>query len=237
MRIEKINRKTVVEQVMDKIKELISSGEFKANDKLPTENELAEMLGIGRSTIREAIKLFNYLGILKSTPGVGTFVCERSNISTEALTWSILLGDVDMFELIELRMLMEERGLSALTEIHKKRPIVYKEDIHSLEIELANIKKAVAHETIESIVEADYEFHGIIIRASNISLFNEIYKTLREFMREEIIKSMRQRLDDVIHEHTQYLDSIKSGDLKMMKNTLEMHIEQIKKDIKRRLSS
>jgi DNA-binding FadR family transcriptional regulator len=74
VRIRKISKKTVVEQVMDQVKELIVTGQFRVNDTIPPEVELAKMFGIGRSTIREAIKLFNYLGILKSEPGKGTRV-------------------------------------------------------------------------------------------------------------------------------------------------------------------
>ena len=64
MSIEKIKKTTIVEQVMEQIKALIASGAYKSGDKIPTELELAESFGVGRSTIREAIKIFNHL-ILK----------------------------------------------------------------------------------------------------------------------------------------------------------------------------
>jgi DNA-binding transcriptional regulator YhcF (GntR family) len=72
--LEKIRKKTVVAQVMDKIRELIASRQFKTGDRIPTEGELARMLGIGRSSIRKAIKVFNYLGVLDSQTAKGTFV-------------------------------------------------------------------------------------------------------------------------------------------------------------------
>jgi GntR family transcriptional regulator, transcriptional repressor for pyruvate dehydrogenase complex len=236
MRIEKIKRKTVVEQVMEKMKEMIASGQYKPRDKLPTEGQLAEMFGIGRSSIREAIKLFNYLGILKSTPRLGTIVCDRSNISTEALTWAMLLGNKDMFEIIDLRALIEEKGLVSLKETQQNKPEMFKQDYNALENEVSNLKKAVINGSIETIIEADYEFHGIIIRASGISLFNDIYRTLVSYMREEIIKSLRENLEDIVKEHTQYLNSIKTGELTLMKSSLDAHIKQIKFDIERRSS-
>ena len=60
MKIEKVTKNTVVRQVMDQIKTLISSGQLNPGDKLPTETMLAEQFGTGRSTIREAIKIFEY---------------------------------------------------------------------------------------------------------------------------------------------------------------------------------
>ena len=86
MPLKKVKQKTVVDQVMDQIKELIASGEYKPGDKIPTEMELAKDFGLGRSSIREAIKIFNYLGVLESRAAIGTIVRERSQISTEALT-------------------------------------------------------------------------------------------------------------------------------------------------------
>jgi len=117
-----IKPKTVVEQVMEKIKELIASGQFGVSDQIPTEAELAQMFGIGRSSIREAIKVFNYLGILESRKAKGTFVCDRTNISTEAITWSLLLGKNDIYEIIEMRESIELWCLTVLTERYKNDP-------------------------------------------------------------------------------------------------------------------
>ena len=83
LKIDKIKHKTLVEQVMGKIRKLIASGEFKVHDRLPTENEMAEMFGTGRSSIREAIKVFNYLAVLESRAAKGTYVCSRSTSPPE----------------------------------------------------------------------------------------------------------------------------------------------------------
>ena len=68
---------------MEKIKELIASGEYTTGGRLPTEQEMAERFGVGRSSIREAIKTFNYLGVLESKTAKGTFVCDSNSISSE----------------------------------------------------------------------------------------------------------------------------------------------------------
>ena len=92
---------------MAEIRRLIASGAYAPGDKIPTEKELAESFGIGRSSIREAIKIFNYLGVLESRAALGTFVRDRSNISSEALSWSLLLGSDELYEMIDLRGGME----------------------------------------------------------------------------------------------------------------------------------
>jgi GntR family transcriptional repressor for pyruvate dehydrogenase complex len=235
VRIRKISKKTVVEQVMDQIKELIATGQFRVNDMIPPEVELAKMFGVGRSTIREAIKLFNYLGILKSEPGRGTRVCEQTNISTEALTWSILLGRIDMFEMVELRAIMEERGLRSFVEDARNHPARFADTIRLLDREVQAMERALDIPSLEEMIQADYRFHGIVIGASGIGLFDSIYRTLRAFMHEEMKKSMRANMKDVVEEHRRYLEVLKSGDRDRMLAVFAVHIEDVKTDLRRSL--
>jgi DNA-binding FadR family transcriptional regulator len=80
MKVNKVRQKTIVEQVMDQFKDLIASGQLRPHDKIPTESELAQMFGIGRSSVREAIKIFQYLGILEASPRKGTFVATTQRL-------------------------------------------------------------------------------------------------------------------------------------------------------------
>ena len=235
VRIRKISKKTVVEQVMDQVKELIVTGQFRVNDMIPPEVELAKMFGIGRSTIREAIKLFNYLGILKSEPGKGTRVCEQTSISTEVLTWSILLGRIDLFEMVELRTIMEERGLRSFADEAGRQPARAADTIRLLDREIRAMERAIDAPSLEEMIQADYRFHGIVIGASGIALFDSIYRTLRAFMHEEMKKSMRANMQDVVQEHRRYLEALQSGDRDRMLAVFTEHIEDVKSDLRRSL--
>lgn len=211
---ERIYQKTVVAQVMERIKELITSGLYKVGDKFPTEQELAERFGIGRSSIREAIKIFQYLGILESRVPKGTFLCGRSQISTEAIAWSILLGDNDMWEIIELRQIIEERSFVYLMSRFVRDKKSVSGVIQSLEAELENMKTAAREVSMEKLIQADYSFHAAIIREGGNKLFWAIYQTLLSFMREEIRKTYEAMRDlmDVFHDHRELLDVILQGD-------------------------
>ncbi len=235
VRIRKLSKKTLVEQVMDQVKELIVTGQFRVGDMMPPEVELAKMFGIGRSTIREAIKLFNYLGILKSEPGKGTRVCEQTNISTEALTWSILLGRIDLFEMVELRAVMEERGVRAIVEDAGGNPDRFADTTRLLDREVQAMERALDTASREEMIEADYRFHGIVIGASGIGLFDSIYRTLRAFMHEEMKKSMRADMKDVVQEHRRYLEVLRAGDRDRILAVFTEHIEDVKTDLRRTL--
>lgn len=226
MEIKKIERTTVVERVMERMKELIASGQFKVHDKLPTEQELANMFGIARNSVREAVKIFHYLGVLESQTGRGTYVCDRGKISSEALTWSILLGENDFVELIQLREALEQFGLRSLVESYRQNPESAGGVMAELEKVIEDIKAAVEQQDLEALIQADYRFHGAIIAASNNSLFTAIYRTLRAFMHEEIKKSLQNvNIQKSIREHKEFIEVIKTGD---MDRTLEVHRKHIR---------
>jgi DNA-binding FadR family transcriptional regulator len=205
---EKIYQRTVVEQVMDRLKTLITSGTYKVGDKIPTEQELAERFGIGRSSIREAIKIFQYLGILESRVPKGTFLQPRSRISTEAIAWAMLLGDDDMWEIIELREIIEQRAFARLMNRRTSDPAGFAAIVQTLQKEVDNMDKAVRNESLDDLVQADYQFHAAIIGGGGNKLFFNILQTLHSFMREEIRKTFKDmdNLLDVSRDHQQILD-------------------------------
>ncbi len=230
----KIRQKTVVEQVMEQIKGLIASGKYKPGDKLPTEHELAEKFGIGRSSIREAIKIFNYLGVLKSKAAKGTFLSDRANISAEALSWSILLGKDEQQELIETRGAIELWSIITLTGLFQNNPVKCTPILDELQVQVDLMKQGIADGELEKLVEADYAFHNIIVKSTENSLFYSIYKTLKSFMYEEIIQSQNDYTDPgmIVSEHQSIINTIRSGDINQSVKTFSSHIENIENRLK-----
>ena len=81
MNYKTVKRNSTREQVMKQILKSIESGQLKPGDKLPTEQQLIEMFGVGRSTIREATSTLSMLGYLQSIQGKGCFVARISILS------------------------------------------------------------------------------------------------------------------------------------------------------------
>ncbi|MGA2766176.1 MAG: FCD domain-containing protein [Spirochaetia bacterium] len=228
MHIEKIRRTTVVERVMEKMKELIATGQFKVHEQIPPEQELADMFGVARSSMREAIKIFHYLGVLESQTGRGTYVCDRGKISTEALTWSILLGEHDIYEMVHLREVLEQAGLKMIAESYRDDPGSVASFMAELENEVAAMRTATEQRDMNSLIEADYNFHGVIIRGSKNSLFSAIYSTLRSFMQEEIKKTYEGAdIGKAAKEHQEFIDAIKSGNVEKVLELHQAHIRSI----------
>ncbi|MDR1316402.1 MAG: GntR family transcriptional regulator [Spirochaetales bacterium] len=227
---ERIQQKTVVAQTMEKIREIITSGLYKPGDKIPTEQELASRFGIGRSSIREAIKIFQHLGILESRVPKGTFLSGRSHISTEAIAWSILLGDDDMWEILELRQIIEEAAfLSMMTRYVRERD-TFQPMIQKLETQVKNMKNAALEGSMDKLVQADYDFHAIIIKEGRSGLFLAIFKTLHAFLREEIQKTYyaMKELRDVSQDHKEIIDAIQTGNMEQAVTRHSAHFLRIR---------
>jgi GntR family transcriptional regulator, transcriptional repressor for pyruvate dehydrogenase complex len=232
LNINRIEPKTVVEQVMERIKDLIASGRYKVNDRLPSQDELASMFDIGRNSIREAMKVFEYLGIVKTRTGRGTVLCDRDKINSEALTWSILLGNNDIFELLQLREVLEVKGLQALMDLFISDNVEFLEHLDNLNKIIVKMQDAVADGSLEDLIATDYDFHAAIISISKNTLFSEMFKTLKRFMNEES-KQIDNRMDyrTACEQHVQILGAIKTGNRSEALRELQEHIQFVRESL------
>jgi GntR family transcriptional regulator, transcriptional repressor for pyruvate dehydrogenase complex len=230
MASEQIRQQTVVGQVMGEIRGLIASGAYAPGDKIPTEKELAERFGIGRSSVREAIKIFNYLGVLESRAALGTFVRDRSNISAEALSWSLLLGSDELDQLIDLRGGIELWCLLALVDGFAHGAASATGTMAALRQIVEGMESSVKAGRREELIEADFQFHYAIIKGSENMLFRSLYDTLRSFLYGEI-RGSQVDYDDpaqICEEHRQLIAAFESGDMIVATKRYRLHIQNIK---------
>jgi len=221
---EKIYRTSVVTEAMYRIKNMISSEKYQIGDKIPTETELAERFGIGRSSIREAVKVFQYLGILEARVPKGTFICEASNIAAEFLTWFALLSKKDIYEILEIREVFEQKGVYTIIKNLTTNPIKANETITQLEHEIIKMKAAINEKDFKTILLADFNFHKILIRETENTLFLSIYEVLHGFTQDEMQKTHEsyRNLNQLIEQHLNIIEAIKSGD---HKKAIDAHAE------------
>jgi len=227
--IKPVKQKTVVFQIMEQLKDMIGTGRLKPNEKMPNEYELAELFGVGRSTIREALKIFQYLGVIELRNPKGTFICESSNISSESLTWAMLLGQKDFTDLVELRMVLEHQGLWYLMSYHKKNSKMMQETIEKLRFEVSEMEFAIKNGDLKCRINADYNFHKHIIEVSHNHIFNNLYGTMKSFMYEEISTSQTGVEDTyaIAKNHNALINSVIAGNYYQATEMFRMHIKDI----------
>ena len=99
------------QRAAQQIAELVTSGELREGDRLPSERELGEHLGVSRTVVREAIKMLKAAGLVRVRPGVGSFVTEpTTNILEGPLTFFTGSHPRTVEELVQARELLEPGG-------------------------------------------------------------------------------------------------------------------------------
>lgn len=94
-------------RVIEQIKELLVKGELKRGDRLPPERQLADMLGVSRPSLREALRALEYAGMLETRVGEGIFVADGDSIMMNNLLMLHLIKQYALEEMIEVRKVLE----------------------------------------------------------------------------------------------------------------------------------
>ncbi|MER1292973.1 GntR family transcriptional regulator, partial [Bacillus sp. C1(2022)] len=105
LQVESVNRKTLAKQVVERIVHLLSSGQLKPGDKLPTEIELMEKLNVSRPVLREALISLETLGIIKRKTRDGTYFNDKIGIQPFSVMLALAVDNLPA--IIEARMALE----------------------------------------------------------------------------------------------------------------------------------
>lgn len=163
-----INKRNASQMIVDYILDQIQKGYLKKGDKLMTEHEFSELLGVSRIPLREALCALSTVGILESRQGGGTFVttkCDPSVLGRMLYDYA-LLADVDLNQVIEVRILLEPEAARQAANRGSQRQ---KEEIWNL---ADGYREVIEHYTgtesdNQKIVKFDREIHQAIARASH----------------------------------------------------------------------
>lgn len=172
-----------VDRVILRVRELLLSRTLLPGDKLPNENELAELFGVSRGSIREAMKILASYGIVTIRAGDGTRVAtENQGALFDPLLFQMLLSNPDRQALRELRQLLE-LGMVPLLAAHATP-----EDIPALRAALDRSAALVADGCTDAdiLTDADLAFHRALGAAAHNPLVERIYGFAMDFLRPTI---------------------------------------------------
>ncbi|MBT2621854.1 MULTISPECIES: FadR/GntR family transcriptional regulator [Chryseobacterium] len=161
-----IQRRTLAQEVAERLTEGIINNEYAVGEKLPIEPELMKIYGVGRSSIREAIKILSIKGVLNVQQGVGTFVVSK-NIQ-ESLETQMDKAQIE--DVFEVRSLLESKIAARAAMYHTEKDLKTIKSYLDLRAKLAKENQAL------ECYQADINFHVAIAEACGNSLLKEIYK-------------------------------------------------------------
>jgi GntR family transcriptional regulator, transcriptional repressor for pyruvate dehydrogenase complex len=225
--LERLHGLGVKERVAGQLRDLIEAGSLQAGQQLPSERELAEQLGVSRSTVREAVQFMGALGLVEIRHGSGTFVRpegDRAQLPSEWLRWT-QRHQVQVHELLEVR-----RGLEAVAaELAAERS----HDLSAMQEALADMQTALDGPDVPGLVEADLAFHTALAAASGNTALRHLTESLgRELLRERgAIWNEPGRPERSLREHRRIYEAVRAGDSLGARTALVDHLHSVEHDV------
>jgi GntR family transcriptional repressor for pyruvate dehydrogenase complex len=218
MAIKAIKKKRVSDEVFEQMKEHIISGEWAPGEKIPGEFDLAELFGVSRVSVREAIHRLVGMGVLSIRRGEGTFVNKvLPHNYFNSLLPVLMIEGASLFDMLEFRSIIDVESARLATHRANDRDISrMSEFIEMMEKSKGNNK---------SFAEADLHFHTAVAMAAHNSVIIKVNAIIHDMLK----KSMEEIVDITGFEgglfyHRKILDAIKNRDEKAAVALMTEHI-------------
>ncbi|MFG3507246.1 FadR/GntR family transcriptional regulator [Streptomyces sp. NPDC047821] len=175
MALKAAGRTSLVDAVVEQLRAQLTDGAWAVGDRIPTEHELAEQLGVGRNTVREAVRVLVHAGLLESRQGNGTFV--RSTADPAAVLRTVRAAGA--LDVLELRIALETEAA---------RLAALRRDTH----DLLRLRAALAtlREEGDRDADADLAFHRAVVEATHNAAFTEVYQFFSAQVHESLVASL-----------------------------------------------
>lgn len=210
-------KRPLADQAADKIKEFIIKHNMKGGDKLPTEPELSELLGVGRSTIREAVKSLAFSNIIEVRHGSGTFVSPRMGVSDDPLGMDFIKDKQRLaHDLMEIRLIIEPPIAAMAAQNATPQGIEELSQLHEI------LKRKVENE--EEYIEDDIAFHQKISELSNNIAAPKLTPLIAEAVSYFTIRTNRSLKKETIQMHWELMEAIRTHDAIWAEDAMRLHL-------------
>ncbi|MDF2840109.1 MAG: GntR domain protein [Clostridia bacterium] len=227
-----IKTKRVYEQIVEQIKELMNQGDLKPGDKLMSERELSDKLGVSRTSVREALSALDFLGILESKQGEGTFISEVSeHLLIEPLALFMAMDREASLELLEVRKMMESYA-AELAAIRANE-----EDIEKMTKVIGLMEQDFKQKVLGE--ENDAVFHYNIAEATGnrmlVKMMNLISDLLVQNMRSsrQYMFNKKENAEKLYLQHLNIFNAIKDRKQDLAKQAMFDHLDFVEKELTR----
>lgn len=221
-----ITNEKIYQQVISQIQNMILEGKLKTGDKLMSERELSQRMGVSRTSIREALRVLETMGIIESRQGEGNFICNKIESSLiQPLSMMFTLNNGSYEDIIELRRIVELEAVKLAA-------------IRGTEEEFEDLKiitqRLMGNDKICNKAEIDKEIHYKITCMSKNFLIKSLYNISLNLLEDFIVNS-RQKIVEYYHEeetvniqHKKICEAITSRDTENAYKYMKEHLDLVK---------
>ena len=229
-----VETKRASEAIFEQVKGLIIRGELKPDDRLPSERNMMELFHRSRPTVREALRMLERSGYIRTIPGSnGAVVLKPNNKNLEnSLKDALMVGQIGLDEISEYRRSSE---MTTVTWAARRRT---EEDIQAMEQHLAAMEAVL--EDYQAFIDLDSAFHGLLaVSAKNkvSKIFNRAFAQInRGFMLEKmrtLSPDKQMEMSHKVHQmHIAIFEAIRDQDELRARDAMDVHMKAFRVDLK-----
>ncbi|XIG74275.1 FadR family transcriptional regulator [Streptomyces sp. SGAir0957] len=168
---------TLVQQTIHRIEQRIERGDWPVGHRLPAEGQLVEVFGVGRNTVREAVRALCHTGLLEARRGDGTYVRAASDLNAALQR---RLRRAELRHVLQVRLALEREAAPAAA-LHRGE-----EDLARILSALLARRRADERGDVVAFVDRDLEFHRAVVAASGNPLMTDLYESITASVRHSI---------------------------------------------------
>jgi GntR family transcriptional repressor for pyruvate dehydrogenase complex len=212
---------------MERIKEALLRKELRPGDFLPSEAELTKSLGVSKSSVREAVKMLQAMGVVEVHRGQGTIICKNpGNDYINPLIFQLILESGYPEDLVELRRMFEPAY--SVMAMERATP----EDIERIRAVLDRFEEAIRKGT--QVAEDDIAFHMAILQTTRNPLVIRIGETIFQLFKPSISLSMRTIPEIALRDHRRIFKAFLKKDETELRHAILKSYEGWKKSLYRK---
>lgn len=218
--MEPVKKTRLYEDIIQQIVQKIETGELQAGEKLPTERELVAQMGVSRTSIREALRAMELIGLVESKVGEGTYIKSLS-VDKAFLNLAQVVPTDEQFllDMYEVRILLE--SYSAKQAARRRTEEHLAQLRHSIEL----LNKDIG--SVEARTKADTLFHQTIAKAAGNTALISVLSLCSELINSSItIANAYVNTLDIVYEHQAMYDAIERQSDKIAERLMRAHIKR-----------
>ena len=217
-----LERVPVTHAAARKIQAMILGGELKPGERMPSQREFAATLKVSRASLREALLTLETLGLLRTEPGRGTFVAQHKPSRGRNMARWRYADSYSESDVFQTRIMLETRivSLSALS--------LRLDQLDALDRATDVMEQYWEAGDLLSNVEADLEFHGVIVSACPNRMLVDLYQSARDLLTETQIQPIPmtdpERMRESIGEHRLIVAALRARNAAKAAAEMQNHI-------------
>ena len=229
-KIQPLEKFVLIDQIIEKIENLITNGDLNPGDFLPGERILAEKLGVSRTSLRQALKALNVMGVLEIVPGKKTYIKDSFlDILLNPFKFIKAVHSIKIKELFEARMVMEE----GIVQIAAKRVDHY--HLQKIKSYLVDSEKNL--ENKNEFIYSEFMFHKSILDTADNKILSAVMNSLNELLL--VLEKYEKDYLDIsdrkfsMEQHKKIFEALKEKDPEGARLAMHIHLNSMEERLKK----